>query len=255
MNRILAFPLSLVLLLAALPALAGEMTLEQALAKHYEARGGLEKMEAVHSLHVKGKMGLPQGMEAPLETWWEAPNHFRVEFSFQGMTAIRTFDGKEGWSLMPFTGKTEPERMPDEQVEQAKTQSDWMGILVHAKDKGITLEWKGPADVDGSPAFRIDAIDKDGKRTEVYLDGETFLELREVRHVEQAGRKLEVRVDYGDYQEVDGLVFPFVMRTSIPGIPGGQSLTIETLEVNPEIPAGLFGKPAAPKPSAAKPAN
>ncbi len=252
MKRTLAIVPALALfLLAALPsAAAGEMTLDQALRKHYAARGGLEKMEAVHALHMKGKMTLPQGMEAPLETWWEAPNHFRVEFSFQGMTAIQTFDGKEGWSLMPFTGKQEPQPMPKEQVEEAKTQSDWMGLLVHAKDKGITLEWKGPAEVDGSPAWRIDAVGRDGQRTEVYLDGGTFLERREVRHIQRGGQDLELRVDYGDYRNVDGLVFPFEMRTSISGMPAGRSMTIESLEVDPEIPAGLFGKPAVPSPPA-----
>lgn len=252
------FPRSIVVLaflaLLALPAMAQGMTLEQALQKHYAARGGLEKMDAVQSLHMAGKLALPQGMEAPLETWWKAPNLFRVEFSFQGMKAVQVFDGREGWSLMPFMGKTEPEPMPAEQVEKAKAQADWKGILVHADTRGARLEWKGKAEVDGSPAWRIDVVGRDGTRVEVYLDGETFLERREVRHVERGGQTLEVHADYADYREVGGLVFPFTMRTSVAGMPGGQSITIEKVEVDPDLPASLFGKPQpAAKPAAPAP--
>jgi hypothetical protein len=43
-----------------------------------------------------------------------------------------------------------------------------------------------------------------------------------------------------DYQEVDGLYFPFAMT-----VMGGMPLSIKEIELNPEIDASIFVMPAA----------
>jgi hypothetical protein len=62
----------------------------------------------------------------------------------------------------------------------------------------------------------------------------------------------------GDYKEVNGLIFPFSVQSKQVGAPGGgMQITIDKIEVNPDVPASRFDMPkAAPKPAdaPAKPA-
>jgi hypothetical protein len=50
-------------------------------------------------------------------------------------------------------------------------------------------------------------------------------------------------VSMSDYQEVDGLYFPFSMTEGIKGMGGSQPLIIESIELNPTIDATVFALP------------
>ncbi len=49
-------------------------------------------------------------------------------------------------------------------------------------------------------------------------------------------------ITYSDYQEVDGLYFPFSMSQ---GVKGGasQPITMESIELNPKLDASVFSFP------------
>ncbi len=51
---------------ATLVAPAFAQTVDDVIAKANEARGGLEKMKAVQSVRIKGKMTMGPGLEAPI---------------------------------------------------------------------------------------------------------------------------------------------------------------------------------------------
>ena len=54
---------------------------------------------------------------------------------------------------------------------------------------------------------------------------------------------------FGDYKEVDGLLFAHSMEMSFAGNPAGQVITIENMELNVEIDDARF---AMPEPKAAE---
>lgn len=47
-------------------------------------------------------------------------------------------------------------------------------------------------------------------------------------------------VTMSDYQEVEGLYFPFSMTQGIKGQPGGQPITITKIELNPTVADSEF---------------
>src|SRR3954454_20855336 len=119
------------LLLAGLTAAAVQaQTADEIINKHLTARGGKDKIKAVQSARMTGKMVMGQGMEAPVTMELARPNKMRMEFTIQGMTGVQAFDGKGGWSVMPFMGKTEPEAMSTDDIKQAEDQADMDGRLV-----------------------------------------------------------------------------------------------------------------------------
>ena len=122
----------------AMPAAVAQ-SLDEIIAKHIEARGGKAKMDTVKTARASGRMSVGPGMEAPFSIFWKTPTMVRMEFTIQGMTGIQAYDGTTGWSLMPFMGKTEPEKMSDEDMQNIIEIADWEGPLVDWKAKGTPI--------------------------------------------------------------------------------------------------------------------
>src|SRR5690349_16917839 len=147
----------LVLAAAALAVLAPAVyaeTLDEILAKHWEAEGGLAKIQAVKTYRYTGKMAMGGGMEAPFVMEKKRPNSMRLEFTVQGMTGVQAYDGKMGWAVMPFMGKKDPEAMPAEMQKQVEQQSEFDEPYLDWKEKGHQLELIGKEDLDGTPAWK-----------------------------------------------------------------------------------------------------
>ena len=48
---------------------------------------------------------------------------------------------------------------------------------------------------------------------------------------------------FSDYQEVEGLYFPFSMMAGAKGQPGGQEIIIKSITLNPEVSDEMFAYP------------
>lgn len=225
-------------------------TADEIINKHLQARGGKDKIKAVQSERMTGKLVMGQGMEAPVVMELTRPNKMRMEFTIQGMTGIQAYDGKAGWSVMPFMGKTEPEKMSDDEIKQAEDQADMDGMLVDYKEKGHQVEYVGKEDVEGTPAHKLKVTKKNGDVVNVYIDADSYMEIKQAGKVKVRGQEIEGQSTFGDFKTVDGLIFPFSIEQKAQGAPGGMTISISKIEVNPTLEASRFTMPAA-KPAAA----
>lgn len=234
----------LMLLVAAAPP-AGAQTLDEIIAMNVEAKGGEEALKAVESVRVKGTMTMGGGqMEAPFTWMWKAPDNLRLEFTFQGMTGIQAYDGENGWMVMPFMGKTEPEAMPAEQVKVMEDQADFTGPFIDTEEKGYTLEYEGEEEVDGTPAFKIKSTNKSGDVTYYFLDKDYGLEIQTEATRDMRGQEVKSVTAIGDYKEVGGLMVAHSYDSEVPGM-GSQTLTFEAIEFNVDLADSQFEMPAA----------
>ena len=233
--------------LLALVGLASAETLEEILAKNLEVRGGEDAILAVQSTRSTGTMrmgGSAAGaLEMPFTAEFKRPNKVRIEFTMQGMTAVQAYDGEVGWSIMPFLGKTEPEEMAEDQLKDIKEQADFDGILVNYEEKGHTVELMGTEEVDGTPAYKLKVTKANGDVVNLFLDQEYYIEFKADTKREIQGSEIEVSTVFGDYKEVDGLLFAHSMEMSFAGNPEGQVITIEDIELNVEIDDDRFAMP------------
>jgi len=237
-------------LLASLSAFGADLTVDEILAKNFEAKGGVEKLKALQSVRFTGKMSLGGGMEAPFTMTKKRPEMMRLDFTIQGMTASQAYDGSTGWALMPFLGKKEAEPMSGDMLKDAKEQADFDGPTWDYKAKGNTVELLGKADIEGTPAYKLRVVTKDGNDMLLYLDAETFLEVKAEAKRKVQGQDVEGETSFGNYQEFNGLLFPMSMEMKQKGAPGGQVITIEKVELNPALENDSFKMPAK-KPEAA----
>ena len=122
-----------ILLCAALTGLAGAasaMTADELVAKNLEARGGAAKLRALTTMHTVGTQRIGGGQEAKVESWAIAPEEFRGEFSMQGMTAVQAWDGHEAWSISPFGGRRDPQKISADDAKGLIEKADIAGPLV-----------------------------------------------------------------------------------------------------------------------------
>lgn len=227
-------------------------TADELVEKSIQAQGGREKIDAVKSARMTGKLAMGQGMEAPMVIETVEPNKIRMEMTFQGMTMIQAYDGKSGWQVQPFMGKTEPEAMNEQDLKAMEDQLDNMDLLTKYKEKGHTLELVGKEELEGSPVYKLKLTKKNGEVMNIYLDAETYLQVKQTGKAKMQGQEVETETSLSDYKEVGGILYPHSIQTKVPSMPGGvMAMTFDKIEPNPDIPASRFDMP--PKKEAAAP--
>ncbi|HUJ39967.1 MAG TPA: DUF4292 domain-containing protein [Candidatus Acidoferrales bacterium] len=233
---------------------AGAQTVDEIIAKNIEARGGEAKLRAVKSIRLTGRFEVGPGMVAPMVMMQERPGMVRMEFTVQGMTGIQAYDGKEGWDIMPFQGKKDPEPMAADDVKLMEAQGDMDGPLMDYKAKGNTVEYLGKDKVEGSDAYKLRVTRKNGIVETVYIDVDSGLEVKTVTKAKVHGNETEEESTYSDFRTVDGLVFPFAIEQNTVGSQQKQKITIDKIEINPDLSSVQFQMPAA-APAQPKPAE
>ncbi len=246
-----------VLCLALTAPVVRAQSVDDVLAKHFEAMGGADKLRAMKAMRLTGKMAIGPGMEAPFTMTKKRPGMMRMDFTIQGMTGTQAWDGKQGWSVMPFMGKKDPEPIAAEDAKSFEDQADFDGPLMDWKTKGHTVELMGKEQVEGADCYKLKITKKSGDVDYYYVDAETYLLVKEEGKRTRHGTEMEAESSFGDYKEVNGLMFPFSLSSGVKGMPQKQSMTFEKIEVDPELADSFFAMPASAAPAdsaAAKPA-
>jgi len=227
---------------------AGALTVDEIVAKHTEARGGAEKIQALRSMRFTGRVQFGGRRDFKLVAAWgevvKRPGMIRDETTLQGLTSVQAFDGKEGWSMNPFQGRRDPQWISADEARGRAQDADFEGPLFRYKEKGTRLEYLGTEDIDGTAALKLRASLKDGDVFYVYLDPEYFLEIQRtmVRHIRGAEQITET--DYGSYGQVAGVWIPFSIESGRKGGPRGIHFTIDAAEANIEVNDEIFKFPA-----------
>lgn len=232
---------------------ASAQTVDEIVAKNIEARGGMQKLKAAKSMRSTGKMTVGPGMEAPLVLEQKRPNSMRMEFTLQGLTGIQAYDGANGWKVMPFGGKKDPEPMGEDELKAVIEQADFDGPLVDYKEKGNKVELVGKEQVEGSDAYKLKVTLKNGEVRHYYLDADSFLEIKAESKRTIRGTERETESLIGDYKEVSGMMIAHSVEAGAKGSPNKQKLTLEKIEINPTIEDARFKMPEVKKAEGNKP--
>jgi hypothetical protein len=234
----------------ACPAIMAGQTAEELVAKNLEARGGIDKIRAIKTLRMSGRMQ-QGGFAAQITRTAMAPNFLRTTFTIQGMTQIESYDGSSGWKVSPFEGRKDPELLGEDDLRGVVEDADFYGPLVDYRTKDNRVEYLGHATVDGDDAYRLKVTLANGDIIYYYLDPDTYLEIRTEKMEFIRGSVQESATNLGSYKKVAGVYFPFSMEF------GGMrqnpdeftKVTIDRIEANADVDAAQFRAPAA-KPAA-----
>jgi hypothetical protein len=223
-------------------------TADELIEKNIEARGGLEKIQAIQSMRLTGTLSVGDAaMPSLLEV--KRPNKTRLEFTVNGQTAVQAYDGTTAWAVVPFAGRAEPERMSAEDSRDMELQADMDGPLVNYRAKGHRVELMGLEKIADHDAWRLKVTLRNGDARDVFLDLNTHLQIVTVAHRIVQGKLAEIESKLGDYREVGGVLLPYSFETTARGVPQKQSVRFDKIELNVPIEDSRFRMPAAKKPA------
>ena len=245
MRRAVTLRLSLAALCVLPVAPLWAQSVDDIIAKYYQAAGGLDKFKTVNTMRISGRMTLGQGMEAPFTRITKRPKFVRLDFTLQGMTATQAYDGQGGWWFVPFMGQTAPEAMPADLAKAMDEDADFDGPLVGYKDRGIEVESAGQEQVEGTNTYKLKVTLKNGEVTYYFIDAEYWLPIRTESKRTIQGREMSIVTTLGDYKAEGGLMVPHSIQVSGQG-PGMQGFVIEKVEINPPLKDEDFKMPSKP---------
>ncbi len=216
-------------------------SVEEILKEHFSAIGQ-DNMLKLNTQRLSGKM-VQSGLEIPFIQMGKRPAKVRVEGTFQDLTFIQTFNGKEGWSINPFAGVTDPQQMTDDDLKGMHYQADMDGMLWNWNEKGYTVTFDGKEDMEGTSCFKLKLETKEGDTFTYYIDSDSYILLRTNTKMKIMGNETESDTYFSNYSMVEGIAVPGKIDTKMKGQLMG-TLVIEKVEMNIELDDALFEKPS-----------
>jgi outer membrane lipoprotein-sorting protein len=230
---------------------ARAQTVDEVIAKNVQAHGGLDKLKTVSSIRTVAKFS--QGsFHADVRQENKRPDKVRQEFVIQGMAQIQAYDGKTGWQISPFGGRKDPDLLSQDDMKSLVVDADMDGPLVNYQDKGHKAELVGHDSVEGTDCFKIKLSMKNGDVRYYYLDADSFLELKLEVQTTIRGALQESELYYGDYEQVNGIYYPFAIEQAQKGSASRSQISVEKIEQNVDVEDAHFTMPAT-KPQAKTP--
>jgi outer membrane lipoprotein-sorting protein len=211
-------------------------------ARNIAARGGIERIKAVHTVSAGGTVLLPNGMEVPISMYVKRPGLMRMEAAFQGKNLVFAFDGTDSWTINPFKGSGEPQKGSDAESMRLR-EAMFDGELVDYKDKGGQLEFAGTEDVQGRPAYKLKLTTKLGTVSYICLDMETFLESKIFKIGSQDGGQAVQEAYPTGYKPVAGVLFAHSIEVKKDGM--AIKIVLENVKANVDLEDSLFLFPAS----------
>ena len=222
-------------------------TVDEILAKYFETTGGIEKWKALKSFTQTGKAN-QQGQEFPLTVYAKAPNKIKIVLNIQGTELVpQAYDGTTAWMLNPFGGGKDPVKMDDEMAKEIKDE-EFEDDFIDYNKKGHEATLEGTEEIDGVKCYKIKLVrNKNNPKEDItevhYFDSENFVPICQVTYARSGPSKgTEQRAYLSDYQEVNGLMFPFSTEIKTNGQTQAK-LIIEKIATNDITDDSIFTFP------------
>ncbi len=220
-------------------------TADEIINNYFENTGGKENWEKLKGIEMIGVMKM-QNMEIPFEQLATKDGKQVVTIEIQGNKMVwSAFDGETSWQRNQMT--MEAEKSDNEATENIKKQTkDFPDPLLNYKEKGYTVELIGKETIDGTETFKIkltkDPILINGESkpniSHYYFDTENFVPIIIESEINEGPMKGQtVKSSVSDYQEVNGVYFPFTISNQF------QTMGFKEIKLNPEVDTTVFAFP------------
>jgi len=226
-------------------------TAETIISTYLRNIGGEENLKKISSVKFIGKVDFG-GMILPVEINKTRSGLSMTKADVQGQTFYQeVFDGETLWGTNQMTMAAE--KNDSEATANFKNNiNDFPDPLLDYKEKGYTIELIGNETVEGVDTYKIKLVKEpvmvDGVKTDdvgyYYFDKENNVPIVYEEEIKSGqGKGMTIQIKFSDYQEVDGIYFPFSMNQSVKGQPGGQLITITDIKLNEPMDKEIFAFP------------
>ena len=200
------------------------ISVESVLNKYIDAIGGIDKVEEVNAVSMLAEAEV-QGMKLQMVSIQAKPNKMVQMMMMMGNTMMKmVFDGEKGSVSQQGINN----QLPESEVEkliQARLPFEELGWL---NDDNVTF-----SSVDEEDGKTLHVLEV-SKNSFVAYDAETGLKYKQTDMATMPdGSKMPQSTYFEDYREVNGVLFPYLVKTPI----GPQSLdfNVINISVNPQV--------------------
>jgi len=218
---------------------------ETILDQYIEAIGGAQKVASMTSFAAKG---IYQGFaddRVPFEQYGKAPNQHTLIVHGEGGDTTTTFDGTMGWIAGPARERpVQVFDMTGGDLDGAKLDGE---LFFPARIKQALTQWRTlfPTTIDDKDVLVVQGTMNGRYPIDLYFDEKTHLLLRSLRFADSPVGLTPTQVDYADYRDVNGIKIPF--KRTIYWLDGRAIVEVNDMQLNVNVDAQRFGKPAAPE--------
>lgn len=208
-------------------------TVDEIINKHIDAIGGKEKLGQLKSVYIETSVDV-MGNAAPQKEYLLEGKGYKSEVEFNGAVIINCFNDKNGWSVNPMAGGTDPQAMPDGLYKSGRAQIYIDGPLADYAAKGYKAELSGTE----GESFKI-KVTGDGNESYYFIDQKTYLLTKSIMKSEMMGQSVDVTTTYSEHKKTDfGITLPYAKNVDMGMFQMAQK--VNKIEVNKEMDLKIF---------------
>ncbi|RMH14196.1 MAG: hypothetical protein D6698_13040 [Gammaproteobacteria bacterium] len=225
------------------PAQREARLVDHLVAQNISARGGESAWRGLKSIRLKGQMDVGKDLTVPYTMIRQRPNRMRLDFEFNHQMVRQSTDGKTGWKVVPFQGRTKPEPMTDQELKEAIDTADPYDLLFDYRKRGHKIEYQGIEKVGDQQAHKLKVTLPRGTVRWVFLDAKTGLDIKVETLKKFRGKDRRVETRFKDWRPEGGLLIAHRQETQMEGDKESHFLTVDEVEINPDLEPSLFAMP------------
>jgi len=235
----------LFLILGAARLFAGEIADEAQsptaiMEKVFDAYGGKETIEGIHTLHVKGEIeAFMLHDHGTYELYFKRGRKLWVETKYGRSSELRILNGARGYRST--------DTLPFEEVSGPR----YLAMVYHYKHLDILYDLihgayqvhpAGQSSIDGNSVKVFNLEDADGTRMDIYVDEHRYLIVKVTGYFSAGHKSIDLSAEFADFREVGTSMFPFRITNYAGGMKIAE-IVFDKYFINQDIADSIF-KPA-----------
>lgn len=208
------------------------LTAETVLEKFIDAIGGKDSIEKIQDVTMIASTSM-NGMEIKQTIYKKAPNKYASITTMNGNVLMQqSYNGERGL-MKGFQGEKE---ITGDELEALKVEATVSPELKY-KELGIKVSLEAIEKINEKDAYKLKLVSQSGQKSYDYYDVNSGLKVQTKQTITSPQGDFVQTFDFSDYQEINGVKFPYVLRIS-----GMQNLElkVDSINVNTDLSDDLF---------------
>ncbi len=115
-------------------------TADDVINKYFESVGGIDKWKNLKSMKMTGNLVNADGRIPVYNLSGRLQTNLKSVLNIQGQEIVpQAFDGETAWMINPFAGGNGPAKIPDDQLQAVKDESEFEDPFIDYKAKGYEM--------------------------------------------------------------------------------------------------------------------
>ncbi|HEY6807842.1 MAG TPA: hypothetical protein VI160_03550 [Gemmatimonadales bacterium] len=223
---------------------ASAQTVGDIVSRYLAARGGLERLKAVRTARLAGRISFSTGASGVDTVELARPLHVRTTLRINGQTLVQAYDGRVAWTLNPFAGDTAAHPVDPGTAKNIIAGADIDGPFVDFAAKGNAITYAGRDTAAGRPVFRLHVTRADSIDDTYFIDTASYLLLKWEGRRAPDGVPVVFETFFRDYRSVGGVQIAYRLDSDTQGRPGGIHIAFDSVRINVPVDPARFALPA-----------